>query len=117
MATISPASWALTDEHRIGGVVEATLFASMGDLIGIERLSFDDEDVAGDNTLRARWAAEAVGTFAARTMNGGAGEAAHMVISDLLADVMHLCDVIGADFASLVERGRTHYDAELRGEL
>jgi hypothetical protein len=44
------------------------------------------------------------------------GELRAEVISDLLGDLMHLCDRYGLDFADLSERGAEHHGEEVREE-
>jgi hypothetical protein len=73
------------------------------------------EACADDNTLRAELAALAVRAYAERT--GVLGEEPALAISDLLGDLMHLCDALGLDFQGLVDRGAYHYEPELRGEF
>lgn len=75
----------------------------------------DAQDCADDNALRAEFAAVGVKAFAKRT--GVLDEEPETAISDLLGDLMHLCDALGLNFDGLVESGRQHYDLELRGEF
>lgn len=70
------------------------------------------DDSAHDNTRRAGFALAALGGY--RAVVGD--EEPATVIGDLLGDLRHLCDALGLDFEDLVEAGRFHYDAELRGE-
>jgi hypothetical protein len=77
----------------------------------IDRITGDDAQE--DNTVRAQFAALAVKTFGDRV---APGEDIETLIGDLLANLMHLCDAAGISFYILLERGRMHYDAELRDE-
>lgn len=41
-------------------------------------------------------------------------EGVHAVMSDVLADMMHLCDKNGIDFQSVIHAAENHYQAELK---
>lgn len=60
------------------------------------------------NDDRAARAQEAVDTFKRAT-----GTDDEDAISDLLCNLMHLCDVRGDDFGTLLNRGAGHYQAEI----
>ncbi len=38
-------------------------------------------------------------------------------VGDLLADLMHLCDLLGLDFDSACAMAAVHHEAEVNGEL
>lgn len=65
------------------------------------------------NRQRALFAGVAAKAFADRT---GKGEPLETVLSDMLADVYHLCDAVGFDFEELRARGFRHYQEEIEGE-
>lgn len=60
------------------------------------------------NEDRAAWAQAAVRVFMRIT-----GTDDEDAISDLLGNLMHLCDVRGDDFTALLNRGAGHYQAEI----
>jgi molybdopterin synthase catalytic subunit len=74
-----------------------------------------------NNEDRAHWALEAVNTYAGLTRNNADeqrvnevdAEQAEEVISDLLADMRHLCKRLGVDFEAANARGDLNYTAEL----
>lgn len=72
-----------------------------------------DEDYRADNTARASFAAQALVTFVERVGENEMGTN----VSDLLGDLMHLCDALDIDFDEAVEKGRWHYEAEIEGVL
>jgi hypothetical protein len=64
------------------------------------------------NEKRAEWAQGAIDSF--QDITGTDDEDA---ISDLLCDMMHLCDSNdGPDFLSEVARARGHYDYEIEAD-
>ena len=67
----------------------------------------------GMNANRAEWAGAAIETFRADT-----GTDQEDAVADLLADLMHFCDLVEGQpsFDAALERGRMHYDAEISGE-
>ncbi len=69
------------------------------------------------NKDRAKWAMAAVQTFADVTGLDTASEADGLetTITDLLADLMHLCDANGLQLQELLERANRHYAAERFG--
>jgi hypothetical protein len=69
---------------------------------------------ADDNAQRASFAGLALKAYNARVCPGG-GEPPETVLSDLLGDLMHLCDALGEDFDALASTARMHYQAELDG--
>ncbi|MCV7174839.1 hypothetical protein [Mycolicibacterium sphagni] len=87
-------------------------------------LHITGDDPRADNDARASYAAHATLAFGAIVSPGG-GCRADELISDLLADLLHLCDALaegeggldGVDFDYLMDRARRNYDAEIRGEL
>lgn len=74
------------------------------------------EDIRHDNRRRAGFAATAVLAFADECF-GRSDEELETVVSDLMGDLMHLCDALNLSFDGLVERGRRHYLPELHGVL
>ena len=69
-------------------------------------------DPEGMNDKRASWALEAIEAFCATT-----GTDASDAISDLLSDIMHLCDREGGTFGSFepeLRRARNHYAEETK---
>lgn len=74
------------------------------------------------NKEKRRWAsfaATALCAFADETMEQGKGgfwlkKEPEDVVSDLLADIRHWCDVHGLDFESLDARAHMHYLEELK---
>ena len=65
-------------------------------------------------TLAARRAAALIIHY--RKQHGLVGKDRETVTVDLLIDLLHYCDRQGYDFASLEERAREHYLAELSEE-
>jgi len=72
-------------------------------------------DPEGMNQDRAEWARAAVDAFRAETGLDD-GDGMDTAIGDLLADLAHLCDVEGLDFANLLARADDHYTAETSTE-
>ncbi|WP_142065349.1 hypothetical protein [Pseudonocardia kunmingensis] len=70
-----------------------------------------------DNGRRAGLAAFAALAFAVRAglLSPRNDEAPATAIGDLLADLRHLADSLGLDYADLDTRGEDHYRHELRG--
>lgn len=71
------------------------------------------------NADRADWAYSALEAFAKRTRQDTSGDLKHAqytVVTDLLADLMHLCDRDGIDFETCLIGGRGHYEEELQEE-
>lgn len=77
----------------------------------------ESDDIC-DNEKRAAWGLEAVETYAARTGLdiSPSADGVETAISDLLADLHHVADREGLDFADMVERARNHYEAETAEE-
>lgn len=63
------------------------------------------------NDDRAAWAQAAVDTFMRET-----GTDSEDAISDLLGNLMHLCNQRGADFTAELNRGAGHYQSEIEIE-
>jgi hypothetical protein len=65
------------------------------------------------NDDRAEWADRAIESFRVAT-----GTDREEALSDLLCDLMHLCDRDShlGNFDTQLERARMHYDAETGGE-
>lgn len=64
-----------------------------------------------DNYDRAEWARVGVMAFADET--GIGNEDMHTQIGDLLADLMHLADLEGLDWETVVRRATMHYEDEI----
>ena len=69
------------------------------------------------NSDRADWAYVAVEAFAAEVREEDMlGEETDLVISDLLCDLMHLCDVAEINWTACIERAEGHYREEIDEE-
>lgn len=75
------------------------------------------EACRADNTARAAFAAEALVAFARRTQSTLDNEQMSTVVSDLLGDLMHLCDAALVDFNEAMAYAQVHYRAERKGEF
>ena len=73
-----------------------------------------DGDHVRDNTTRAMLTIPALEAFALRTKSD---DDVATVISDLLADLRHICDALGLDFYALNNTAVDDYDCEVRGEV
>ncbi|HEV2640061.1 MAG TPA: hypothetical protein VGX23_33310 [Actinocrinis sp.] len=74
-----------------------------------------------DNLDRAGWAAEALRTFGLRTRqigphNGACVDGVEEMAGDLICDLMHLLDAVGADAEYTVDRGRRYHEDEVEEE-
>ncbi len=74
-----------------------------------------------DNFDRAGWAAEALRTFGLRTRQIGPRNAACVdgveeMAGDLICDLMHLLDAVGADAEYTLDRGRRYHGEEVDEE-
>ncbi|AIG78441.1 Hypothetical protein AJAP_28010 [Amycolatopsis japonica] len=76
-------------------------------------LSVDYRDPVADNVARAGYAWVGVSEYA--NNKGMHEESAATAVSDLLADVRHLCDRLGLSFDELSQRGEMHYTEEIHG--
>ncbi len=107
-----------TDEQENAGELSVAELAALdweGD--GGLRNNFGSlADARHDNTVRAGFALLAVEAFAER-VGGIDSEPIEQQISDLLGDMMHLCDALGLSLDELAGRGAYHYDPETRGEF
>jgi len=72
------------------------------------RLIADPEEKNDD---RADWAYEALCSFQSATGLGDE-DGLDTAVSDLLADIAHLCDRERLDFSHLILRAKNHYEAE-----
>ena len=79
---------------------------------GEMRDAADAESVRHDNTRRAGFAVAALEGYAER-IGGADSEPVEQHIRDLLGDLRHLCDALGADFDELSNRGGGAYDDEI----
>jgi hypothetical protein len=84
---------------------------------------FEPEMCGGypDNLDRAAWAAEALRTFGLRTRqigprNGACVDGVEEMAGDLICDLMHLLDAVGADAEYTVDRGRRYHEDEVEEE-
>lgn len=68
------------------------------------------EGIAHDNMARAFRACRALAHYEDE-------DALEIKLSDLLGDMLHLCDAAGVEFSESLRRGQLHYEAELRGEI
>ncbi|HGY0482236.1 TPA: hypothetical protein ACNUIJ_003964 [Salmonella enterica subsp. enterica serovar Derby] len=72
-----------------------------------------------NNADRAALVAEALCLFSTRTGLARAGEDVRTVITDFLADLMHLCHAVGIDrdeLPGLMMVAEMHFDDEVNGE-
>lgn len=104
-----------------GGIKDTNDLARIATLFGGRHRHLHDglteDEIRDDNNTRAAWGAIALLAFTARTFGDAAGEDWETLVGDLMADLMHLCDALGVDFDEMVEKGRSHYEPELHGEL
>ena len=70
-----------------------------------------------DNDIRAEWAARALVAYAEHLGGASLTEEIEVAATDLLGDLRHLFDALGADLEVAVEVSRVHYRAEIRGTL
>jgi len=88
--------------------------SDLADLADLPDLRIESAgDHSGDNNARAAFAAAAITAYVARV----GGEDIEISITDLLADLRHLCDSARVDFERAIDRSGRHHLAELRGEL
>ncbi len=66
------------------------------------------------NEKRAEWAEVAIAAFAAEVRMHG--EESETIITDLLCDLMHFCNLNGIDFQGCVEMAEGNYREELADE-
>jgi len=66
-----------------------------------------NKDYGEVNYTRAEWANQALNAFQEAVATDDED-----VVCDLLADMMHWCDLNGKDFDAELSRGRMHYEAE-----
>ncbi len=69
------------------------------------------EDTRHDNVMRAGHAVEALHAYDMTTNT----RSLDVHVADLIADLMHLCDAIGEDFETEVQRAQSYYQAEIEG--
>jgi len=74
------------------------------------------ESIRENNVLRASYAATAVVAYGLRTREGHSTDS-ETLLTDLLGDFLHLCDLLGLSFDDLEAQARSHYEPELRGTL
>lgn len=82
--------------------------------------ALDAHDARGtaSNLARAEWAREALERFARRSglLSSRTQEDFETIVSDFLADLLHLCRMNDVDFDECADRARANHDAERRGE-
>lgn len=112
-------------EHPVPDVhTQVASMSRLKDLVnrydGDGRMRYSDstEDGEHDNGRRAGFAATAVLAYAERTglLSDRNDEHPATAIGDLLADLRHLTDSLGLDFAELTRRGKDHYVSERNDE-
>lgn len=67
------------------------------------------------NLARAGWAMKAVETFAAETGLDLEADGLDVAISDLLCDILHLCQRDGIDIERAADAAYMHFEAEASG--
>ena len=72
-----------------------------------------EDDGRDQNVRRAAWAREAVAAFQNETGQDDS-DGLDTLLTDLLCDLLHLCDQEGLEFQSILLLAKTHYDAEAR---
>lgn len=77
----------------------------------------EGEDLVRDNSIRAGWAARALIAYATHLADQSLVEDLETVTSDLVGDLLHLCDALGLDWEEIFERGERFYREELSGDL
>lgn len=75
------------------------------------------DGIKQDNDLRACWGLLALSAYAKRTYGKGSAEPWEAMLSDLVSDLMHLSDAVGADVEAVLSTARRNYEGELRGIL
>jgi hypothetical protein len=74
----------------------------------------DHDDVRRDNETRASWGLVAVCAYAHRVR--AYGEPPETILNALVADIRHLCDLLGLTFSDVIDGSYNHYDHEIRSE-
>ena len=69
-------------------------------------------DMQNDNDARATWAAQTLVAYTA--LVGDSGELETQIV-DVLADLRHLCDALGLDYAAADETAATRHSEEIHG--
>jgi hypothetical protein len=72
------------------------------------------QDDVRDNETRASWGLVAVRAYIHRLRMYD--EPPATVLNALVADLRHLCDVLGLEFSDVIDGSQNHYDHEIRGE-
>lgn len=67
------------------------------------------------NVANQRWGSLVMTSYIS-AVNGEDAEPLPTVLADMLADLMHLADVIGADFDDALDSARDNYRAEIEEE-
>lgn len=70
-----------------------------------------------DGGIRAGWAARALIGYVQHLDDGSLTGELESVVSDLLADLRHLCDALNLDWDEMDVRARRNYVAEIIGDL
>lgn len=81
------------------------------------RYTIDREDIEHDNLRRARHAWNALTTYTDDVYGHPGSEPTRQAVSDLLGDLLHLCDALDVDFDTALDKGRSNYEPETHGEL
>lgn len=88
---------------------------SIGDLAEVPKLAIADTgDIKADNDARASFGAAVLVAYAERV--GGESNEVDTQLSDLLADLRHLCDALGLDYDAADATAHMHYCREIHGE-
>ncbi len=74
-------------------------------------------DIQADNNVRAIRAARVMAHYAEIQPGEYTDESVDTILSDLMSDIAHLCDVLETDFDYLVGRAVENHEAELKGVL
>ena len=74
----------------------------------------DHDDNRRDNETRASWGLVAVRAYTHRVR--AYGEPPETILNALVADIRHLCDVLGLRFSDVIDGSHNHYDDEIRGK-
>lgn len=90
---------------------------ALDELLGVHLPAREDGTPVGireDNNRRAGSALLAFNAYSEHC-HGDSAEPIDDGITDLLTDLLHLCDLLELDFAALEDKARGHYQSELEG--
>jgi hypothetical protein len=82
---------------------------------GTRHLALVPGEEKADNDLRAAWGFLGMWAYRHR-VHGDSDEEFTSAISDLMSDLMHLCDAVGIDPNYVVEKATDSYTSELYGQ-